>query len=109
MDDRDTKGDVYEYKLSKIASAGQNGQFRTPPHIIQLMVALTAPQPREVVCDPASGTCGFLVATAEYLQEHNAGLFDTPGERYFQPQRSSESSYPSHGSFLTYVQAHSFS
>jgi type I restriction enzyme M protein len=81
MDDRDTKGDVYEYMLSKIASAGQNGQFRTPRHIIQLMVALTAPQPTDVVCDPASGTCGFLVATSEYLRDHNAGLFDTEASR----------------------------
>jgi len=50
--------------LGKIASAGQNGQFRTPRHIIALMVALTAPTARDVICDPASGTCGFLVAAA---------------------------------------------
>ena len=62
MDDRDTKGDVYEYMLGKIASAGQNGQFRTPRHIIQLMVNLMAPTPQDVICDPAAGTCGFLVA-----------------------------------------------
>ncbi|EJM24080.1 type I restriction-modification system methyltransferase subunit [Pseudomonas sp. GM25] len=74
MDDRDTKGDVYEYMLGKIASAGQNGQFRTPRHIIQLMVELTAPQPNDVICDPASGTCGFLVAAGEYLREKNPGL-----------------------------------
>jgi type I restriction enzyme M protein len=77
MDDRDTKGDVYEYMLSKIASAGQNGQFRTPRHIIQLMVELTRPTPKDTVCDPASGTCGFLVATGEYLRNHYADLFDT--------------------------------
>jgi type I restriction enzyme M protein len=71
MDDRDTKGDVYEYMLGKIATAGQNGQFRTPRHIIQLMVELTAPVPADVICDPASGTCGFLVAAGEYLREHN--------------------------------------
>ncbi|MGQ0774456.1 MAG: N-6 DNA methylase [Pseudonocardiales bacterium] len=58
MDDRDTKGDIYEYMLGKIASAGQNGQFRTPRHIIRLMVELTAPQLDDVICDPASGTCG---------------------------------------------------
>jgi len=69
MDDRDTKGDLYEYMLSKIASAGQNGQFRTPRHIIQLMVELTAPTASDVICDPASGTCGFLVAVGEYLRE----------------------------------------
>lgn len=50
MEDRDTKGDLYEYMLGKIASAGQNGQFRTPRHIIQLMVELTAPTPRDVIC-----------------------------------------------------------
>ncbi len=70
MEDRDTKGDLYEYMLSKIASAGQNGQFRTPRHIIRLMVELTAPSPGDVICDPASGTCGFLVAANEYLREH---------------------------------------
>ena len=61
MDDRDTKGDLDEYMLGKIASARQNGQFRTPRHIIQLMVELTAPTAGDVICDPASGTCGFLV------------------------------------------------
>ena len=71
MEDRDTKGDLYEYMLSKIASAGTNGQFRTPRHIIQLMVEMTAPTPKDVICDPASGTCGFLVATSEYLRKHH--------------------------------------
>ena len=71
MQDRDTKGDLYEYMLGKIASAGQNGQFRTPRHIIRLMVEMTAPQPKDVICDPASGTCGFLVAAGEYLREHH--------------------------------------
>jgi len=70
MNDRDTKGDVYEYMLSKIATAGQNGQFRTPRHIIRLMVEMVAPTPKDVICDPASGTCGFLVAAGEYLREH---------------------------------------
>lgn len=70
MDDRDTKGDVYEYMLGKIASAGQNGQFRTPRHIIALMVELTEPQPSDIICDPASGTCGFLVAAGEYVRKH---------------------------------------
>ena len=71
MEDRDTKGDLYEYMLAKIATAGQNGQFRTPRHIIRLMVEMTAPQPSDVICDPASGTCGFLVAAGEYLREHH--------------------------------------
>ena len=75
MDDRDTSGDLYEYMLSKIASAGQNGQFRTPRHIIRLMVEMVAPQPKDIVCDPACGTCGFLVATGEYLREKHPELF----------------------------------
>ncbi len=75
MADRDTKGDVYEYMLGKIASAGQNGQFRTPRHLIQLMVALMQPTPKDVICDPAAGTCGFLVAAGEYLREHNPEIF----------------------------------
>ncbi len=68
MEGRDTKGDVYEYMLSKIASAGQNGQFRTPRHIIALMVAMTAPTPKDEICDPACGTAGFLVAAGDYLR-----------------------------------------
>lgn len=75
MEDRDTKGDLYEYMLSKIASAGQNGQFRTPRHIIQLMVELVAPTPKDMICDPASGTCGFLVAAGEYLREKHPEVF----------------------------------
>ena len=78
MEDRDTKGDVYEYMLDKIATAGQNGQFRTPRHIIQLMVELTAPQPADVVCDPACGTAGFLVAAGEYLRERHPKLLHDP-------------------------------
>ena len=78
MDNRDTKGDLYEYMLGKIASAGQNGQFRTPRHIIQLMVAMTAPTPTDTICDPASGTCGFLVAAGEHLREQHASLFHDP-------------------------------
>ena len=61
MKDRDTKGDLYEYMLSKIATAGQSGQFRTPRHIIKMMVALTAPTPKDIICDPACGTCGYLL------------------------------------------------
>jgi type I restriction enzyme M protein len=71
MDGRDTKGDLYEYMLSKIASAGQNGQFRTPRHIIRLMVEMVAPTPSDVVCDPACGTCGFLVAVGDYVRERH--------------------------------------
>lgn len=67
---RDIKGDLYEYMLSKVASAGENGQFRTPRHIIELMVEMVGPTPDDVICDPACGTCGFLVAAGEYLREH---------------------------------------
>ncbi len=75
MEDRDTKGDLYEYMLGKIASAGQNGQFRTPRHIIQLMVEMMRPTPEDVICDPAAGTCGFLVAAGEYLRDNHPKLF----------------------------------
>ena len=75
MEDRDTKGDLYEYMLGKIASAGQNGQFRTPRHIIRLMVEMTAPGPKDIICDPACGTAGFLVAAGEYLREHHPEIF----------------------------------
>lgn len=78
MEDRDTKGDVYEYMLSKIASAGQNGQFRTPRHIIQLMVEMTAPTPTDLICDPASGTCGFLVAAGEHIRNHHPSALTDP-------------------------------
>jgi type I restriction enzyme M protein len=78
MDDRDTKGDVYEYMLGKIATAGQNGQFRTPRHIIALMVELTAPKPDDTICDPAAGTCGFLVAAGEYLRKHHPEVLRDP-------------------------------
>jgi type I restriction enzyme M protein len=74
MEDRDTKGDLYEYMLGKIAAAGQNGQFRTPRHIIRLMVEMTAPTPEDILCDPACGTAGFLVAAGEYLRERYLDL-----------------------------------
>lgn len=66
----DTRGDVYEYLLSKLATAGVNGQFRTPRHIINMMVELMQPKPDEVICDPACGTSGFLVAASEYLKKN---------------------------------------
>ena len=78
MDDRDTKGDLYEYMLGKIASAGQNGQFRTPRHIIALMVELTEPKPTDIICDPAAGTCGFLVAAGEYLRRRHPEVLRDP-------------------------------
>ncbi len=85
MEDRDTKGDLYEYMLSKLTTAGTNGQFRTPRHIIKMMVELMAPNPREIVCDPACGTAGFLVSVAEYLQELKDSdgnyILNAPGNR----------------------------
>ena len=88
MEDRDTKGDLYEYMLSKLAQAGQNGQFRTPRHIIKLMVEMVAPSPKDEICDPACGTAGFLVAAAEYLNEqHREAIYsnDTLRARYNGP------------------------
>jgi type I restriction enzyme M protein len=72
MADSDTKGDLYEYMLGKIASAGQNGQFRTPRHIIKLMVDMAAPGPKDIICDPACGTAGFLITALEYLRTDHA-------------------------------------
>ena len=85
MADSDTKGDLYEYMLSKIATAGQNGQFRTPRHIIRLMVDMTAPTPRDVICDPACGTAGFLVAASQHLVEHHSDTIykDAAARRHF--------------------------
>ena len=81
MEDRDTKGDLYEYMLSKLATAGQNGQFRTPRHIIKLMVDMVAPRPQDVICDPACGTAGFLVASDEYLRGYHPEIFTNPVHR----------------------------
>ncbi|MCQ2419401.1 MAG: type I restriction-modification system subunit M [Clostridia bacterium] len=66
----DVRGDIYEYMLSKLATAGVNGQFRTPRHIIKMMVELMEPKADDVICDPACGTSGFLVAASEYLKEN---------------------------------------
>jgi type I restriction enzyme M protein len=85
MEDRDTKGDLYEYMLSKLTTAGTNGQFRTPRHIIKMIVELMAPGPREIICDPACGTAGFLVAAAEYLRDLKDSegnlVLNAPGNR----------------------------
>ncbi|MBE2907578.1 SAM-dependent DNA methyltransferase [Anoxybacillus flavithermus] len=75
MKDRDTKGDLYEYLLSKIATAGTNGQFRTPRHIIDMMVELVKPTPEDIIVDPAAGSAGFLVAAGEYLRKYRSDLF----------------------------------
>jgi len=69
-DKQDARGDLYEYMLSKLSTAGTNGQFRTPRHIIRMMVELLDLQPGDTICDPACGTSGFLVSAGEYLKEH---------------------------------------
>ena len=66
----DIAGDVYEYLLSKLENAGRNGQFRTPRQIIKMMVALVKPRPDDVICDPAFGSAGFLIAATTYLKEN---------------------------------------
>lgn len=84
MESRDTKGDLYEYLLSKIATAGQNGQFRTPRHIIRMMVDMMKPKPSDTICDPACGTCGFLVSAGEYLREvHSDMLYKSDQKEHF--------------------------
>ena len=70
LHDSDIRGDVYEYLLSKISQSGLNGQFRTPRHIIKMMVELMQPQVNDIICDPSCGTSGFLVASGEYLKEN---------------------------------------
>ncbi len=70
LKDGDARGDVYEYLLSKLSTAGVNGQFRTPRHIIRMMVDMMQPKPDELVCDPACGTSGFLVAVSDFLKDN---------------------------------------
>jgi type I restriction enzyme M protein len=75
MGDRDTKGDLYEYLLSKLSTSGTNGQFRTPRHIIKMMVDMSQPKADDTICDPSCGTAGFLVAAGEYFHENHKDLF----------------------------------
>lgn len=70
MNNRDAMGDVYEYVLGKMAASGNNGQFRTPRHIIRMMVELMRPTLKDVICDPAMGSAGFIVESAKYINEH---------------------------------------
>ncbi len=70
MNNKDIMGDVYEYLLGKIAAAGENGQFRTPRHIIKMMVQLVKPTLADKILDPAMGSAGFLTECANYIQEH---------------------------------------
>jgi len=84
MDEKDTKGDLYEYLLSKIASAGRAGQFRTPRHIIDMMVKMMQPNKEDVICDVAAGTCGFLIGCAKHIQEeHNDWFMDKKFRKHF--------------------------
>ncbi len=75
LGDEDSKGDLYEYLLSKVATAGTNGQFRTPRHIIQMMVNLVKPQPDDIIIDPAMGSAGFLIEAQAYLRANHAEMF----------------------------------
>ncbi len=87
LDKEDVRGDVYEYLLSKLNTAGRNGQFRTPRHIIKMMVELMQPKPDEIICDPACGTSGFLIAASEYLMEDEERkrevLFDKANKEHY--------------------------
>ena len=78
-ENKDTKGDLYEYLLSKVATAGTNGQFRTPRHIIDMIVKLMKPTPEDIIVDPASGSAGFLVSSQAYLRENHGDLFLVQG------------------------------
>ncbi|MBS9766284.1 MAG: SAM-dependent DNA methyltransferase [Flavobacteriaceae bacterium] len=75
LNNTDTKGDLYEYMLGKIAESGTNGQFRTPRHIIKMMVEIMQPNQEDIICDPSCGTAGFLVASGEYFKRNHKDLF----------------------------------
>ena len=80
----DIRGDVYEYLLGKLSTAGRNGQFRTPRHIIKMMVELMDPHADDKIADPAAGTAGFLVEAAEYLQTKKKDeIFYTKENKYY--------------------------
>ncbi|MCY9031038.1 type I restriction-modification system subunit M [Bacillus inaquosorum] len=79
MEDRDTQGDIYEYLLSKLQTSGTNGQFRTPRHIINMIVELMKPTPEDTIIDPAMGSAGFLVSVSEYLRKNHQDLFLVQG------------------------------
>lgn len=84
MNDRDTMGDVYEYILGKMAASGKNGQFRTPRHIIRMMVELMRPTLNDTICDPAMGSAGFIVEAAKYVKEHyKAELMKQHNDEHF--------------------------
>ncbi|MFW0169193.1 type I restriction-modification system subunit M [Rothia sp. P4278] len=83
MDNLDTSGDLYEYMLSKLATSGTNGQFRTPRHIIKLMVDMMAPDVKDVIVDPACGSAGFLVTAAEYVRENRDPFISSKARKHF--------------------------
>lgn len=84
MTNRDTMGDVYEYVLGKMAASGNNGQFRTPRHIIRMMVELMAPTIKDSICDPAMGSAGFIVESAKYVTEHfKSEMLKTENSKHF--------------------------
>ena len=85
MQDIDTKGNVYEYLLSKMQTSGTIGQFRTPRHIIEMMVNLMQPTPEDIICDPSAGSCGFLLGAVDYLKKHHeTDLYSVAGNQHFQ-------------------------
>lgn len=78
----DIKGDLYEYLLSKLSTSGTNGQFRTPRHIIKMMVELVKPKPSDIIIDPACGTSGFLIGASEYIKTNHGDLFNSEELKY---------------------------
>ena len=84
LNNKDIMGDVYEYLLSQIAQSGTNGQFRTPRHIINMMVELMQPGIEDTICDPAMGSAGFICAAAQYVSEHYATeLMKTENKKHY--------------------------
>ena len=84
MNNKDIMGDVYEYLLGKIAAAGENGQFRTPRHIINMIVELMKPTLNDKILDPAMGSAGFLLSSAAYVGEHQKKeLMNNDNLKYF--------------------------
>lgn len=106
LDRGDTKGDLYEYLLGKLTTAGINGQFRTPRHIIRMMVELMEPQPTDRICDPACGTAGFLVETYEYLLRHYSSEAGTHREATLNDKGEREEQVTYSGDLLTPHRAH---
>ena len=86
-DQADLKGDIYEYVLSKLSTSGRNGQFRTPRHIIDMMVDIVDPTIQDTICDPACGTAGFLVAAEEHVKENDKDFyFDPEKKKHFETE-----------------------